>query len=575
MALYRFEAKVISRSGGRSTLNAAAYRTGKTATSAAAYRHGAELKDERTGQTYDYSRKRGVEGSQILTPANAPAWASDREKLWNEVERVEKRKDSQLARDFVISLPHELDADQRRALLTDFLGRNFVEKGYLCDVAYHAPHGKGDDRNHHAHVMVPMRRLDADGFARKKDIPTSNPHAVWGAELAQWRKDWADTTNRHLEAAGRPERVSHLSLVAQDIDREPEPKQGPVATRMEREGRESHAGSDRRQVQAENADRAKLKADMANVVNLAVEIIRRGKVEEVTDAQAREQPRRIDEAAQQMQAQETERRQQQARDDFKKRTEQEAEEARRDQVKNRTQPTGDAAATRPQQDAAQRNGDIADASARYRVALGNHYDVRDPYASLARAAMAEYGAFAKQQEELRQQAAAEKDPAKRYDIDLRRRIEGHEFMAITEHRIAGLSNDIAGRENSPRGIVAHAQADMYQDEANKLRAERAGRQAEREQQQRGASGEPPPSRAAQARAAEASPPPESTRGERQEVAQKLGDLAKAVSRGELSDKDMEMTDAKAERIARMEAAGAASKARLVAGGRTGGRGGGR
>jgi hypothetical protein len=114
MALYRFEAKVISRSGGRSTLNAAAYRTGKTATSAAAYRHGAELKDERTGQTYDYSRKRGVEGSVILAPAAAPAWAQDREKLWNEVERVEKRKDSQLARDFVISLPHELDADQPR-----------------------------------------------------------------------------------------------------------------------------------------------------------------------------------------------------------------------------------------------------------------------------------------------------------------------------------------------------------------------------------------------------------------------------------------------------------------------------
>jgi MobA/MobL family len=570
MALYRFEAKVISRSDNRSTLNAAAYRTGKSAASAAAYRHGTQLTDERTGQTYDYSRKRGIQGSEILITAGAPAWASDREKLWNEVERVEKRKDSQLARDFVISLPHELDAEQRRALLTDFLDRNFVDKGYLCDVAFHAPHGKGDDRNHHAHVMVPMRRLDANGFAKKKDRPEGNPHDAWQTELAHWRKDWADTTNRHLEAAGRLERVSHLSLVEQGIDRQPEPKQGPIATEIEREGRESHAGSDRRQVQAENADRAKLKADMANVVNLAVEIIRRGKVEEVTDAQASEQPRRISEAAAHLQGQEAKRQQEQARDDFKKRTEQQAEEARKEQAKNQTQQqTGDAAVSRPQQDAAQRNGDIADATTRYRVALGNHYDVHDPYASLARAAMAEYGAFAKQQEELRQQAAAEKDPAKRHDIDLRRRIEGHEYMAITEHRIAGLSDDIARRENSPRGIVAHAQADIYQDEANKLRAERGARQAEREQPARGTGTQP------SSRTEPPNTPPESTRGERQDVAQKLGDLAKAVSRGELADKDMEMTDAKAERIARMEADGAAAKARHVAGGRTGGRGGGR
>src|SRR5271168_2281538 len=121
MALYRFEAKVISRSGGRSTVNAAAYRTGKTATSAAAYRHSAAMTDERTGQTFDYTRKRGVAGSEILAPEEAPAWALDRQKLWNEVERVEKRQDAQLARDFVISLPHELDQRQRRALLAEFL----------------------------------------------------------------------------------------------------------------------------------------------------------------------------------------------------------------------------------------------------------------------------------------------------------------------------------------------------------------------------------------------------------------------------------------------------------------------
>jgi ATP-dependent exoDNAse (exonuclease V) alpha subunit len=214
------------------------------------------LTDERTGQTYDYRRKRGVEGSTILTPEDFPAWAKDRAGLWNEVERVEKRKDSQLARDFVISLPHELDTKQRSALLEDFLTRNFLDRGYLCDVAYHAPHGDGDDRNYHAHVMVPMRRLDDDGFAAKKERPNGPPQAHWQAELARWRKDWADTVNGHLEAAGCSERVSHLSLVEQGIDREPEPKQGAIATAIEQAGGASLAGADRRAAQTRNHERA-------------------------------------------------------------------------------------------------------------------------------------------------------------------------------------------------------------------------------------------------------------------------------------------------------------------------------
>ncbi len=552
MALYRFEAKIISRSGGRNTLNAAAYRTGKTATSAAAYRHGTELTDERTGETYDYSRKRGIEGSLILAPADAPAWAQDRQQLWNQVERIEKRKDSQLARDFIISLPHELDAKQRRELLTDFLQRNFVDQGYLCDVAYHAPHGKGDDRNHHAHVMVPMRRIDAGGFAAKKERPAGNPQTAWQAELAHWRKDWADTANRHLEAAGRPERVSHLSLIEQGLDRQAEPKQGPVATQMEREGRESHAGNDRRQVQADNAARAALKADMANVVSLAAEIIRRGAMDEVPEDKAREQVSRIEEAAKQLDEQE---RQHQARDSFKKRLDDEAEEARKGRAGGQADPA--------QPDAAQRNSDIADPNARYHIALGKHYDVKDPYASLARAAMEEHGAFVKQQEALRQQGVAEKDPEKRADIELRRRIEGFDYMAITEHRIAGLSDTIVGREDSPRGIIGREQAKAYQEQADKLREQRAERQAIRERGQ----AQPAPSSTKEQMPSQQAQP--KARGN--ETTDRQTEVTDR--KAETSDRKSEVTDAMAERIARMEAAGAAAKARLVERGRTGGRGG--
>src|SRR5215510_14865590 len=122
MAIYRFEAKIISRGTGRSAVEAASYRSGKWATAitvhtsksavaAAAYRTAEALEDERTGQRYDYSRKRGVLGAEIILPEGAPSWMMERSALWNAVEIIEKRKDAQLAKDFVVSLPHELDHD--------------------------------------------------------------------------------------------------------------------------------------------------------------------------------------------------------------------------------------------------------------------------------------------------------------------------------------------------------------------------------------------------------------------------------------------------------------------------------
>jgi ATP-dependent exoDNAse (exonuclease V) alpha subunit len=267
MALYRFEAKVISRSGGRSSVASAAYQTGKCSTSAAAYRAAVKLKDERTGQQYDYSRKLGVEGAEIIAPESAPAWMRDREQLWNAVEKVEKRKDAQLARDFIISLPHELDLRQRAEVIRDFVREQFTARGYVADIAWHLPDKKGG-LNFHAHVMLPMRKLEGDGFARTKERPPEGQHPAkaWNEELGRLREAWANTANRHLEAAGLDVRIDHRSLAARGIDREPEPKQGPLATQIEQQGRRSLAGDERRATQGRNAERARLQGELAAVV---------------------------------------------------------------------------------------------------------------------------------------------------------------------------------------------------------------------------------------------------------------------------------------------------------------------
>lgn len=452
MALYRFEAKIISRAGGRSSVGAAAYRTGKCATASAAYRAGATMVDERTGKRFDYSKKKGVHGAEVMLPLAAPRWMQDRTQLWNAVEKIEKRHDAQLARDFVISLPHELPHEERVKLIRAFVRDHFVAKNLVADIAWHAPEKRGDPRNYHAHVMVSMRRVDGDGFAKRKERAPGKLHPMqqWKKELESLRQAWAEHGALALDRAGlRIEaerfRVGHLALKkqrelaikrgdldwAEQLDREAEPKQGPLATKMEREGRESNAGNDRRAVQQRNAELTALKAEHAavnaEIIILELERVKRGHMDEPTDDLLERQHTREAELLEEAKEREA------ALVAFRQRKQQEAEEARRQEEERKR-----AEAVRA------REGEIADPRSRYAQALGEHYDVRDPYTSLARASMAEYRAFAKQQEEYRKQEAAEQDPEKRKLIGLARQIEAHDYMAITSERLSCIGRQLAG-----------------------------------------------------------------------------------------------------------------------------------
>ncbi len=146
---------------------------------------------------------------------------------------------------------------------------------------------------------------------------------------------------------------------------------------------------------------------------------------------------------------------------FKRQKEREAEEAREKEKRLRE---GEARRAM--------DGDIASAQARYGIALAENYDIRDPYGSLARAAMHEYGAFHRQQERLRREIANERDPEQRRLLELRRNIEAHDYMAITSERLAGISAVIAGRENAPQALRDRESAAAYQARAKELREER-------------------------------------------------------------------------------------------------------
>jgi ATP-dependent exoDNAse (exonuclease V) alpha subunit len=200
MAIYHFSAKMISRSSGRSSVAASAYRAGE------------RLTDHRQGLEHDYSNRRGVLYAQILAPDGTPEHLLERGNLWNEVESVERRKDAQLAREVTIALPHELTDAQRVTLVCEFVQSNFVDQGMIADVAIHAPGAEGDEKNHHAHVMLTTRTVDEDGFGGKDRSWNQTP------QLEIWRENWAEHTNQRAAELGMDFSIDHRTLEAQHIE---------------------------------------------------------------------------------------------------------------------------------------------------------------------------------------------------------------------------------------------------------------------------------------------------------------------------------------------------------------------
>ena len=233
MAIFSMRMQVIKRSAGRSSVAAAAYRAGE------------KLVDERQGITHDYSNRTGVEHTEILIPEKSPAWVRgiDRAGLWNEVEFGEKRKDSQTARELRLTLPREIPADQRIALVRDYVQRNFVSRGMIADIAIHNKVASDGLEQPHAHVMLTMRpAVEPDGWGQKVrhdwvPCPQGRTHddgrpVMVESNAQSWnsaeyyercREDWENTANAALARVGSAERIDRRSLLERGLARMPEP----------------------------------------------------------------------------------------------------------------------------------------------------------------------------------------------------------------------------------------------------------------------------------------------------------------------------------------------------------------
>lgn len=212
-------------------------RATKNIVASASYRSDEALYSERTDEKIKFRNHTVKPESMILTPQNAPDWTNDRQRLWNEVDKVEKHnaktKNPRLAKEVLLSLPNDLDREVQTELTKDFIKSEFVDKGMVADISIH----RDDMNNPHAHVLLTQRPFNLDGTWGKKTKTRTrydeNGHAILNKngnkvrkqerfadfDFKEVRKHWELKLNQYSEREQSLRRYDSRSFEAQGLDK--------------------------------------------------------------------------------------------------------------------------------------------------------------------------------------------------------------------------------------------------------------------------------------------------------------------------------------------------------------------
>ncbi len=197
----------------------------------AAYNARTDLRSQRTGEQFSFSRRDGLLDHQLLLPAGAQEFAPTCQQVWNAAQAAERRKDAQEARELLLALPSDegLGLGDWQTLTREFGTEQFVTKGVAVQIDIHAPHE--GDRNVHAHLLISTRRLEGRQFASTKarDLDPIVRRGQGGrpmvAEGEAWGALWRDHQNRYFEKLGLGIRVNENGIV-------PQRHEGPIRLRV-------------------------------------------------------------------------------------------------------------------------------------------------------------------------------------------------------------------------------------------------------------------------------------------------------------------------------------------------------
>ena len=187
---------------------------GSSATGLSAY-IARDMRLDQSGTPFNFAHKADeLEARGLILPCGAPEWAADAAQVWRAAERAEQtidretgelrwKKNGQIAKHMTIALPREATAEQREAMLMEFVAREIdpEKHGVVVEWAIHR-----EENNPHAHLLISTRTLAGDGFGKK--ARAMNPefaskgdrHFIGEAE--NWDIRWAEFQKAYFERLG-------------------------------------------------------------------------------------------------------------------------------------------------------------------------------------------------------------------------------------------------------------------------------------------------------------------------------------------------------------------------------------
>lgn len=268
---------IVARSKGHSVIAKAAYNARD------------KLQDEYYGKTHDYSKKEDLVFSKIFLPEHIPKEFSNREYLWNEVEKIEKSKNSQLARNLLFTLPRELNEQDRIKLISEFIEENFTSKGMIADCNIHNPMASDNEEQPHAHILLTLREIDEKGNwkpkCRKEYILDENGEKIklksgnyksrkvnlndWNEpdKAKEWRENFSKKANEYLARNNINKRIDPRTFKEQGREELPQIHLGTSSYQMEKKGIQTERGNQNRKIIALNLEFRKLKEELSKLTS--------------------------------------------------------------------------------------------------------------------------------------------------------------------------------------------------------------------------------------------------------------------------------------------------------------------
>ena len=268
---------IVSRSKGESVIAKAAYNARD------------KLKDDYYGKTHDYSKKDDLVFSKIFLPEHIPKEFSKREYLWNEVEKIEKSKNSQLARNLLFTLPRELNEEDRIKLISEFIEENFTSKGMIADCNIHNPTASDNEEQPHAHILLTLREINEQGNwkakSKKEYILDENGEKIklksgnyksrkvnlndWNEpdKAKEWRENFSKKANEYLARNNIDKRIDPRTFGEQGREELPQVHLGTASFQMEKKGIQTERGNHNRKITAFNLEFKKFKAELSKLTS--------------------------------------------------------------------------------------------------------------------------------------------------------------------------------------------------------------------------------------------------------------------------------------------------------------------